>query len=72
MTGSATEESVITLTVAIGELDKQVKMMHDNMGRMTAKLDEYKGRLRRNNIRITGVPKKSEGPSFELFVKDLD
>ena len=67
----ATEESVLTLTSTTDRLGKHVKQLQTKMDQMAAQLDDHEGRSRRNNIRITGVPEKAEGPSTDLFVEDL-
>lgn len=36
-----------------------------------SKLDDYEGRMRRNNIRILAVLERSEGQATDLFVEDL-
>ena len=67
----ATEESVQTLTSTTDRLDKHMKQLQNRVDQMTTQLDDYEGRSRRNNIRITGVPERAEGPSVDLFVEDL-
>ena len=51
----ATEESVETLTLTTDRLGKHMKQLQNRVDQMTAQLDDYEGRSRRNNIRITGV-----------------
>ena len=53
------------------ELKSQVLELQRMTGNIAEKMDDYEGRLRRNNIRITGVPEKAEGPAVDLFVEDL-
>ena len=38
---------------------------------MVGQLDDYEWRSHRNNVRILGVPEKSEGPSADIFVEEL-
>ena len=53
------------------DLKSQVMELQKTTDKIVDKLDEYEGRMRRNNIRITGVPEKMEGPTVDLFVEEL-
>ena len=63
--------AVSTLQSENKELKSQMRELMKTTDKIVDKLDEYEGRMRRNNVRITGVPEKMEGPTVDLFVEDL-
>ena len=65
------EDTIQTLTSQNKELAQQVKHLQRSSETMATRIEDQEGRSRRNNIRITGVPEKMEGPSVELFVEKL-
>ena len=52
-------------------LKKQIQKLQVGTSEMAAKLEDLEGRSRRNNIRIVGVPEKTEGQATDLFVEKL-
>lgn len=52
-------------------LQQHVAQLQDQHKKMEDLLDEYEGRARRNNIRILGVPERTERPAVDLYVEDL-
>lgn len=52
-------------------LQQQVTRLQDQQKQMEMLLDDYEGRARRNNIRILGVPERTEGPTVDLYVEEL-
>lgn len=52
-------------------LQQHVAQLQDQHKKMEDLLDEYEGRSRRNNIRILGVPERTERPAVDLYVEDL-
>ena len=65
------QEEVTSLQSENKELKKQVQELQNTSDKLVEKMDDIEGRARRNNIRITGVPERSEGPAADLFVEDL-
>ena len=53
------------------DLRRQVQELQRTSDRVAEKMDYIEGRARRNNIRITGVPERAEGPAADLLVEDL-
>lgn len=63
-----TTKALVTDTLT---LQKQVSQLQTQNQQMADLLDSYKGRARRNNIRIMGVPEHLEGPTVDLLVEEL-
>lgn len=65
------EVTTSSLVADTTELQRSVRVLEDFRTFAEAKLDDYEGRNRRNNVRILGVPEKFEGQSTDLFVEEL-
>ncbi|KAJ1149962.1 hypothetical protein NDU88_002760 [Pleurodeles waltl] len=52
-------------------LKAQVLELKATTASLEAEVEELKGHSHSNNTRITGVPKKTEGPAVNFFVEDL-
>lgn len=58
---SAAEERISTVEDAIPPLSKEVKTHTAQIAALFLKTDDFENRLRRNNVRLIGVPEKAEG-----------
>lgn len=65
------EVNTASLQDDVATLQKEVHDLKQNQATQERKLDEYEGRMRRKNIRLLGVPEKSEGQTPERFVEEL-
>ncbi|KAJ1159096.1 hypothetical protein NDU88_011766 [Pleurodeles waltl] len=68
---STAESDIKVLQTASKKLEEQVKYLTKQTGVLAARQEDQEGRARRNNIRVFGVPEKTEGPSVDLFLEDL-
>lgn len=50
-------------------LKHEVKIMKEKMGINASKMDEMKNRLCRDNVRLVGLPEKSEGLNLIEFLE---
>lgn len=48
---------------------QEVTFLKDQMGKFVGKLDEMENRLCRDNVRLVGLPEKSEGPNPIEFLE---
>ncbi|KAJ1190581.1 hypothetical protein NDU88_007319 [Pleurodeles waltl] len=51
--------------------EDQVQSTTKQQAQMAAQLEDQEGRVRRNNIRVVGVPVGAGGPAVDLFLEDL-
>ncbi|KAJ1193954.1 hypothetical protein NDU88_003249 [Pleurodeles waltl] len=65
------EESTASLQGVMKTLKIQVDEMQVLTNNLQARLEDYEGRLRKNNILIIGVPECAEGHAVDLFVENL-
>lgn len=65
------ETTTKDLTDETTQLREQVKELRTSQETMTLQLDDYEGRMRRNNIRLIGIPERAEGQATDLFVENL-
>ncbi|KAJ1194755.1 hypothetical protein NDU88_004041 [Pleurodeles waltl] len=68
---STVESDIKALQTMSKKLEEQVQYLTKQTGVMAARLEDQEGQARRNNIRVVGVPKETEGPSVDLFLEDL-
>lgn len=60
-----------SLTDVVTQLQREVTDLKTSHMITERKLDDYDGRLRRNNLRILGVPENAEGLTPDLFKQKL-
>lgn len=65
------EIKTVLLITDTSELQKKVEDLQVHSAKLEAQLVDYEGRSRRNNVRILGIPEKSEEPAMDLFVEEL-
>lgn len=58
---SVAEERISTVEDVIPPLSKEVKTHSAQIAALLLKTDDFENRLRRNNVRLIGVPEKAEG-----------
>ncbi|KAJ1152399.1 hypothetical protein NDU88_005174 [Pleurodeles waltl] len=65
------EDPLSALQTETATLRRQVRKLSATTELLGVKLEDYEGLLRRNNIRLVGIPEKAKGPATDLFVEDL-
>lgn len=68
---SAVEHTTTDLSEETSQLKQQITQLRSTQEAMSQQLDDYEGRMRRNNVRIIGVPERVEGQAADLFVEEL-
>ncbi|KAJ1091650.1 hypothetical protein NDU88_004767 [Pleurodeles waltl] len=59
----ATEEMMNETTLQVKALMQKLALLNKEMRTLAIKVEDAEGRSRRHNIRLVGVPEKTEGPS---------
>lgn len=65
------EESLTDVDSRVASLETMCTALSKDNERMRAKLDDLENRLRRNNVRIIGIPEHSEGTHPTTFMEAL-
>lgn len=66
---TALEGRVSQVEDDIYPLQQEVKTIKDQLGRVIEKMDEIENRLRRDNVRVVGLPERSEGLNPIAFLE---
>lgn len=71
----ATEERISTVEDQLSPMSKDLKRATQQIAFLLNKVDDLENRSRRNNVRVVGVPEKSEGKDpvsfFESWLADI-
>ena len=63
------EERVSTVEDTLYPFEKELRGLQEKTNQQAAKLDEIEDRLRRNNVRVIGLPERSEGSNTISFME---
>lgn len=66
---TALKEKLSTVEDNLYPLKQEIKGLQEQMATQAAKLDEMENRNRRNNVRVIGLPERSEGPNPIAFLE---
>ncbi|KAJ1124399.1 hypothetical protein NDU88_002860 [Pleurodeles waltl] len=56
-------------TPQVKALTQKLALMNNEMRTLATKVEDAESQSRRHNIRLVGVPEKTEGPSLELYIE---
>lgn len=67
---TAAEGRISQIEDDLHPMKQEVKVLKDQMSKVAEKMDEMENRLRRDNVRLVGLPEKSEGLNPIAFLEN--